>query len=110
MPTSAPSCGHGNCFVTLRYHHTVRTRYYEAFGIYDETIPPSLWDVRRESVLQVTVAANEPERMESALARFASNNQMRVLGISLPNCCHMKGFWLWSYPGCLKVLEKPRDS
>lgn len=108
IPTNAPSLRCGDCRVTLRYH-AVRARY-EAFGMYDETIPPSLRDIREGSVLQVVVAANEPERMESALARFAWNRQMHVLDISLLDCRHIKGFCFWSCRGCLKVLEKPRDS
>jgi len=108
IPTNAPSLRCGDCQVTLRYH-AVRTRY-EAFGMYDETIPPSLKDVREGSVLRVIAAANELERMESALARFAWNHQMRVLDVGLVDSRYIRGFWLWSYPGCLKVLEKPRDS
>lgn len=110
IPTNAPSLGCGDCRMTLRYH-AIRARY-EAFGMYDKTIPPSLRDVREGSVLEVIAADNKPERMESALARFAWNRQMRVLNVSLINCerKYMTGFWLWSYPGCLKVLERPRDS
>mgnify|MGYP001593664807 CR=1 FL=1 len=107
IPTDAPSLRCGPCQVTLRYH-AVSPRY-EAFGMHDDGIPPSLRNVCEGSVLRVTVTANEPERMESALARFAWNHQMRVLGISLPDCRYMEGFWLWSYPGYLKELEKPRD-
>ena len=95
-----------DCRVHLRYL-AVRTRY-EAFGVCNETNPPSLRMVRRESVLLVTV--NQPEQMEAALARFAWNRQMRVLGINLPNCSYLKELWLWSRPGRLDVFKKTSDS
>lgn len=104
IPTYAPRFG-SDCCVHLRCH-AVGTKY-EAFGTYDETYPPTFQNVRRESVLQVN--ANQPAEIEVALARFAWNRQMRVLGIRLPDCRHINELWLWSYPGGLKVFEEPRD-
>ena len=106
IPTYAPSCGPEWGHVHLCYLAVGRR--YEAFGCYDETVPPTLRHVRPESVLRVT--PDRPEQMETALARFAWNRQMRVLGLSLSDCRHMKELWLWSYPTSLKVFEKPRDS
>jgi hypothetical protein len=105
IPTYAPECGN-DCYLLLRCH-AVGTRY-EAFGAYDETFPPILWDVRRGSVLEVAV--NQPEQMEASLARFAWNRQMRALCISLPGCRHMKGLWLWSHPGGLRVFKELRNN
>ena len=105
IPTYAPSIGTPWSHVHLRY--LAVSKRYQAFGSYDETYPPALQDVRRGSVLRVTV--NQPEQIEVVLSRFAWNRQMRVLGIRFPDGPYMKGLWLWSYPGGLKVFEEPRD-
>ena len=79
---------------------------YEAFGSHSERYPPSFKQVPRESIIYVSVGA--PEKLEVALAHFAWNLQMRVLGIKFLYHHHIESLWLWGGPS-LQVFEEPRD-
>lgn len=105
LPTYTPSVG-GDGSVHFRYLGP--SGEYDAFGMLDQGLPPSFRHVRLASVMQVI--ATRPEYFESALARFAWDKQMRVLGIYFPNCTHIQKMWLWSYPQGLTVYEEINHS
>ncbi|MDO8492602.1 MAG: hypothetical protein Q7S34_03120 [bacterium] len=108
LPTGELMCGYSSDFIPSVYlRYLAVNRKYEAFGSFDKSYPPTFQHIRRESVLQVSVT--QPEQLETALARFAWNQQIRALGITfLNNPSHIKKLWLWGQRG-IRVYEEPRD-
>ncbi|MBI4088803.1 hypothetical protein HY415_01780 [Candidatus Kaiserbacteria bacterium] len=93
--------------VVLRY--SAVTKSWEAFGSYNEGMEPTFRWVRSQSVLRVDYSGVSGV-VEIALARFAWNQQIRALGILLPQGRHMKSLWLWSSRRGIMPYENIRDS
>ena len=104
LPTYAPRHSRdGNGSVILRY--CAVSEEFNAFGSYDQSLPPSMYHVRKESVQRVRV--ERPEQLQIALARFAWDHQIRVLRVDFGlRETGMEKLWLWSARGALSVYEK----